>query len=85
MTSTDVLTSVRYVTDVNGQKTDVLIPLTAWKALLSSWKKLVELLEDQEDRAILQEWLEKRAAGEVEMISLDTLEQELVADGLLPG
>jgi hypothetical protein len=85
MTFTEALTAVRYVTDANGEKTDVLIPLAAWKALLASWKQLIELLEDQEDRAILQEWLEKRATGELEMIPLDALEQELIADGLLPS
>jgi hypothetical protein len=85
MTISETITSVRYVTDSNGEKTDVLIPLSAWKTLLATWKKTIELLEDQEDKAILQEWLENRAAGKVEMISLDALEQELVADGLLPG
>ena len=85
MTITETLTTVRYVTDSSGERTDVLIPLSAWKTLLSTWKKALELLEDQEDKAILQEWLEKRAAGKVEMISLDALERELVADGLLPG
>lgn len=85
MTITEALATVRYVVDAKGEKTDVLIPLTTWEALLALWKQLIEMLEDQEDRAILQEWLEKRAAGEVEMISLDTLEQELIADGLLPG
>ena len=85
MTISETIMSVRYVTDSNGEKTDVLIPLSAWKTLLAIWKKTIELLEDQEDKAILQDWLERRAAGKVEMISLDALEQELVADGLLPG
>jgi hypothetical protein len=85
MMITEALSSVRYVMDANGQKTEVLVPLTVWKALLASWKQLIEALEDQEDRAILQEWLEKRTIGEVQMISLDDLEQELIADGLLPG
>jgi len=85
MTIAEALTTVRYVMDSNGERTDVLIPLAAWETLLASWKKLIELLEDQEDNAVLQEWLEKRAAGEADMVSLDTLEQELVADGLLPG
>jgi len=85
MTVAQVLATVRYVTDSKGETTDVLIPLTAWKALLASWKQLMESLEDQEDSAILQEWLAKRAAGKVEAIPLDTLEQELIADGLLPG
>ena len=69
--------------DSSGEKTDVLVPLAAWKTLLASWKQMIELLEDQEDSATLQEWLEKRAAGKVDMISLDALEQELIADGLL--
>ena len=85
MTIKEVLTTVRYVTDARGEKTDVLIPLAAWKALLTSWEQLMEMLEDQEDKAILQEWLEKRARGEVEMIPLEDLERELIADGLLPG
>ena len=42
MTFSEALTTVRYVMDANGEKTDVLIPLTAWKALLASWKQLVE-------------------------------------------
>jgi len=81
MTLAEALTTVRYVTDVEGKKTDVLIPLTAWETLLAHWKRLVELLEDQEDRAVLQEWLRKRAAGQAKMISLDALEQELVMEG----
>ena len=85
MTIAEALTTVRYVMDSNGDKTDVLIPLATWKTLLASWKQLIELLEDREDSATLQEWLEKRAAGEVDMISLDALEQELIANGLLPG
>ena len=85
MTVEEALTTVRYVVNPSGERTDVLIPLTAWKSLLAAWKQLIEALEDQEDSAILQEWLEKRAAGEVDMISLDALEQELIADGLLPG
>jgi hypothetical protein len=76
---------LRYVTDARGAKTDVLVPLATWEALLASWKRLIEKLEDEEDRAILREWLEKRAAGETETISLDDLERELTADGLLPG
>lgn len=85
MTITEALTTVRYVTDPNGEKTDVLISMTAWKALLLHWKELIDALEDQEDFAILQEWLEERAAGQVDMISLEALEQELETDGLISG
>lgn len=71
MTISEALTTVRYVTDSNGEKTDVLISMTAWKALLLHWKALIDVLEDQEDYAILQEWLEERAAGQTDMISLE--------------
>jgi len=79
------LKEVRYLTDANGERTDVLIPLATWKKLLVSWERLSEMLEDQEDRAVLREWLAKRAAGEADSLSLDELEQDLRADGLLPG
>jgi hypothetical protein len=55
MTIPEIVTKVRYVTDSDGKKTDVLVPLTTWEALLASWKQLSEMLEDQEDRAILQD------------------------------
>ena len=85
MTITEALANVRYVLDARGERTDVLIPLAAWKAILTSWKQMMESLEDQEDLAILEEWLAQRSAGETDTISLDELEQELVADGLLPS
>ena len=76
MTLKEIEMSLRYVTDAEGEKIDVLVPLTTWKALLASWERLLEMLEDQEDEAILQEWLEKRSRSKVEMISLEDLEQE---------
>jgi hypothetical protein len=85
MTLTEALTTVRYVMDANGKRTDVLIPLASWQAILASWKQMMELLEDREDIAILLDWLERRSAGETETITLDALEQELIADGLLPS
>jgi hypothetical protein len=81
----EIVTKVRYVTDSQGEKTEVIVPLTTWEALLASWKQLIEMLEDQEDRATLQEWFRKRTAGEAATVSLDDLEQELIRDGLLPG
>lgn len=82
-TIAEALKTVRYVTDTQGEKTDVLVPLATWQALLALWEAMVEKLEEQEDLAIVQECLEKRTRGEVEMISLDALEEELLADGLL--
>jgi hypothetical protein len=85
MSIKEILPDVRYVTDVNGAKTDVLVPFAAWQALLSAWNVLIEKLEDQEDQVILLEWLEERSRGEAKTISLDELEAELIADGLLPS
>lgn len=53
--------------------------------MLEAWEHLIERLEDQEDRAIFQEWLARRASGEKDTITLAELEKELVADGLLSG
>ncbi len=84
MKISDALESARYMVDPNGVKTDVVIPLETWKKLLQAWERLIERLEDQEDRAILQEWLTRRASGEKNTVTLDALEKELIADGLLP-
>jgi hypothetical protein len=85
MKISDSLESARYMVDPKGNRTDVVIPLETWQKLLSAWERLIERLEDQEDRAILQEWLVRRASGEKDTITLAKLEKELVADGLLPG
>jgi hypothetical protein len=83
LTFTEALAHARYVVDAQGEKTEVLLPLSTWTELLMTWKQLVELLEDQEDAVTLQQWLEQRTAGTTDTISLDTLEQELRSDGLL--
>lgn len=83
MSFAEALTTVRYITDAQGETTDVIVPIETWKAFLQTWRELVEQLEDQEDRAIVQEWLNKRARGEAHMIALADLEQELRADGLI--
>jgi hypothetical protein len=85
MKISDALENAKYVVGQDGNKTDVVIPINTWKELLLAWQRLIEMLEDQEDRAIIQEWLEKRAAGEAQTISLEELERELIEDGLLPG
>ena len=85
MKISDSLESARYMVDPKGNRTDVVIPLETWQKLLSAWERLIERLEDQEDRAIMQEWLVRRASGEKDTITLAELEKELVADGLLPG
>ena len=83
MTVPEALRTVRYVIDSEGRKTDAVVPMAAFRTLVETWQKALAQLEDREDRAILQDWLERRAAGESEMISLEQLEQELMADGLL--
>lgn len=81
----ELLPNVRYVTDEKGEKTDVLVPFPAWQAFLTIWNRLIEKLEDQEDQALLLTWLEERSHKGNKVISLDDLEAELVADGLLPS
>ena len=83
MTPPEALKAVRYVVDAKGERTDAIIPLAAWKALLAAWKRSLELAEDQEDLEILERWLEKRAAGNAQMMPLEDLEAELAAAGLL--
>ncbi len=84
--SNDNRRSIKNRTLCNGhprRKNRCLGALATWQALLALWEAMVEKLEEQEDLAIVQECLEKRTRGEVEMISLDALEEELLADGLL--
>ncbi len=52
----DMLRSVRYLTDVTGSKTDVVLSLSAWKNVLN-------LLEELDDRLIAKEWLPRLQAG----------------------
>ena len=54
----DMLMSVRYLTDVTGSKTDVVLSLSAWKSVLN-------LLEELDDRLIVKEWLPRLQAGPV--------------------
>lgn len=79
----EILSTARYVTDIDGKKTDVLIPIATWSAMIAFWEKILERLEDQDDLAILKKWIEQRKEGTVKSISLDQLEEELIADGLL--
>ncbi|OQY46413.1 MAG: hypothetical protein B6242_08095 [Anaerolineaceae bacterium 4572_78] len=83
MNITEVLKDVRFLTNDEGEKTDVLVPFTLWSKMIKTWEQTVELLEYVEDVAILQNWLDRRAKGQTDMMSLDDFEQELVADGLL--
>ena len=83
MNVTKAIKLVKYVADASGNKTDVLVPVEVWEAILAAWKETIERLEDREDLEIFQEWLQRRDAGQVETISLEDLEQELIADGLV--
>lgn len=52
----EVLTSARYLIDVKGGKTDVVLSLSVWKNLLA-------MLEELDDRQIVKEWLPKLKAS----------------------
>ena len=77
--------SFRNPMEDKGEKTEVLVPLPGWEALLKAWEQLAGVVEDQEDRAILKEWLARRARGEAMAVRLEELKPELLADGLLPS
>ncbi len=77
------IADIHYVTNPAGDRTDVIVPLPAWESLLVAIEEMAERLEDQEDVALLQDWLHARAAGEVKMIPLAEIEEELRRDGLL--
>ena len=79
------IADVRYVTNESGDRTDVLVPMSAWESLLTLLETMTEHLEDQEDIAALKDWLQTRTAGAGTTISLAALEEELHRDGLLSG
>jgi hypothetical protein len=80
MKISESLEAARYMVDPEGNRTDVVIPVETWKKLLEAWERLIERLEDQEDPAISQEWLMRRASGEKDTVTLAELEKELIAD-----
>ncbi|MEZ4865115.1 MAG: hypothetical protein R3C14_27615 [Caldilineaceae bacterium] len=53
---TEVAASVRYMTDARGDRTDVVLPLPLWE-------KLIEWLEDVEDRTLTRLWQQKLSQG----------------------
>ncbi len=50
------ISSARYMVNAEGHKTDIILPLSVWKKLLA-W------LENQEDRALVQEMLPRLKMG----------------------
>lgn len=84
MMTQEALTTVRYVVNGDGERTDVVIPWNVWKQILTAWQTTIEELENREDAAILSEWLERRESDMSKRISIDELELELITDGLLP-
>ena len=83
VTMEDAIQHAQYVVDAGGEKQQVILPFSTWTALIEAWEQLTQMLEDQEDKTILEAWLKQRASGEVHMTSLDDFERELRADGLL--
>jgi hypothetical protein len=52
----EAASSVRYMVDASGHKTDVVLPFSVWEKLLA-W------LENLEDRALVQEMLPRLKTG----------------------
>ena len=55
-TPVDMVASVRFLVDAVGNKTDVVV-------LWAAWEKLLNWLEEVDDRAIVREWLPRLKAG----------------------
>ncbi|GIK71663.1 MAG: hypothetical protein BroJett021_06510 [Chloroflexota bacterium] len=83
MRISESIADVHYITNPAGDRTDVIVPLSAWEALLAVLEEMANHLEDQEDVALLRDWLHARTDGTVAMIPLADLEEELRRDGLL--
>ena len=79
------IADVQYVISPAGERTDVIVPLLAWESLLATIEAMAERLEDPEDIALLQKWLQTRSSGSAKMFSLADVEEELRRDGLLSG
>ncbi|MCE7987690.1 MAG: hypothetical protein DYG89_41525 [Caldilinea sp. CFX5] len=52
----EAVAAARYMVNASGDKTDVVLPLPVWE-------KLLEWLEDVEDRVLVQAWLPKLKQG----------------------
>jgi hypothetical protein len=61
--------STQFVTDEQGHKVAVVIPIAEYEGLLEDIADLAAVAERRDD----------------ERVSLDDLRKELIADGLLPG
>jgi hypothetical protein len=85
MTIQEALAAARFVVDATGARTDVLISVAAWRELLTRWQEMAEQIEDNEDAQIVAAWWRDRSQGEEDVIPLEQLEAELIADGLIPG
>lgn len=83
MALSEALAGVRFLTNTEGKRTDVLLSWEVWVLLLQLLQELMEQVEDREDAAVVGSWLEARAGGTVETISLEALESELRDDGCI--
>jgi hypothetical protein len=74
----ELLRSVRFVVDSQGNPTDAVISIGDWKAL-------IEWLEDLEDAVTVREYLRRLEQGKDDTIPWEEIKAELMADGLLPA
>jgi hypothetical protein len=72
-----LLNQIQFVVDQHGQTTGVMVPVTAWQALVT-W---LRQLEDGEDRHLLRERLPGGRFSEApDLFAWDTIESELGDD-----
>lgn len=75
----------KYLVDDEGHKTDVLLPIEDWEALLAEWRRVLDAIEDLEDLGVFGDWLASRDSERATAVSLDEVEREWLADGSVSG
>lgn len=73
----ELLHSVRFLVDSEGNPTDAVLSI-------DEWKSLIEWLEDLEDAVTVREYLRRQELGEDDTLPWEEVRAELVADGSLP-
>jgi hypothetical protein len=83
MPISDMLRGLRYVTDLNGERTDVIVPLESWRLLIESWQRMAEILEERGEIGLLESWIASRTASQDEPPNLDDFERRFKGNGFL--
>ena len=76
MTLAEALSSVRYITNADGQKTGAILPVQVLSELLILLKDRTQQAENREDVQLIQAWLQARTEDRIDTVSIAELEIE---------